>query len=103
MPFRLDPTSGKLSFFQNPAVINDSVNDLPTSLPDGTNRVVLPQLNTSMGFISANSASAVTVAGYGIATLQQNLSPWDGVVCEIVSYGSTLTLTDRQKMEGYIA
>lgn len=70
---------------------------------DGTNRVVLPQLNTSMGFISANSASAVTVAGYGIGTLRQISNPWDGVVCEIVSYGSTLTLTDRQKMEGYIA
>ena len=36
MPFRLDPTSGKLAFFQNPAVVNASVNDLPTTLNDGT-------------------------------------------------------------------
>jgi hypothetical protein len=70
---------------------------------DTTNRTVLPQLNTSLGFISANAASAVSVGGYGIGTLREITSPWDGVVCEIVSYGSTLSTTDRQKMEGYLA
>jgi len=70
---------------------------------DINSRTVLPQLNTSLGFISSNATSAVSVGGYGIGTLREIASPWDGVVCEIVSYGSTLTLTDRQKMEGYIA
>ena len=70
---------------------------------DTTNRTVLPQLNTSLGFISANATGAVSVGGYGIGTLREIASPWDGVVCEIVSYGSTLSTTDRQKMEGYIA
>jgi len=70
---------------------------------DTTNRTVLPQLNTSLGFISANATSAVSVGGYGIGTLREIASPWDGVVCEIVSYGSTLSTSDRQKMEGYLA
>lgn len=70
---------------------------------DTNNRTVLPQLNTSLGFISANATGAVGVGGYGIGTLREIASPWDGVVCEIVSYGSTLTTTDRQKMEGYLA
>ena len=70
---------------------------------DTTNRTVLPQLNTSLGFISANATGAVSVGGYGIGTLREIASPWDGVVCEIVSYGSSLSTTDRQKMEGYIA
>jgi len=70
---------------------------------DINSRTVLPQLNTSLGFISSNATSAVSVGGYGIGTLREIASPWDGVVCEIVSYGSTLTTTDRQKMEGYIA
>jgi hypothetical protein len=70
---------------------------------DTTNRTVLPQLNTSLGFMSSNATSAVSVGGYGIGTLREITSPWDGVVCEIVSYGSTLTTTDRQKMEGYLA
>lgn len=71
--------------------------------PDTTNRTVLPQLNTSLGFMSSNATSAVSVGGYGIGTLREITSPWDGVVCEIVSYGSTLSTTDRQKMEGYLA
>jgi len=70
---------------------------------DTTNRTVLPQLNTSLGFMSSNATSAVSVGGYGIGTLREITSPWDGVVCEIVSYGSTLSTTDRQKMEGYLA
>ena len=53
--------------------------------------------------ISANATGAVSVGGYGIGTLREIASPWDGVVCEIVSYGSTLSTTDRQKMEGYLA
>jgi len=70
---------------------------------DLNSRTVLPQLNTSLGFISSNATSAVGVGGYGIGTLREIASPWDGVVCEIVSYSSTLTTTDRQKMEGYLA
>ena len=70
---------------------------------DLNSRTVLPQLNTSLGFISSNATGAVGVGGYGIGTLREIASPWDGVVCEIVSYGSTLTTTDRQKMEGYLA
>jgi hypothetical protein len=71
--------------------------------PDLNNRVVLPQLNTSLGFISANATGAVSVGGYALGTLRDLASPYDGVICEVVSYGSTLSTTDRQKMEGYLA
>jgi hypothetical protein len=70
---------------------------------DGSNRTVLPQLNTSLGFISASAASAVSVGGYALGTLREIASPWDGVICEVVCYGSTLSTSDRQKMEGYLA
>lgn len=70
---------------------------------DLNNRVVLPQLNTSLGIISANATGAVGVGGYALGTLRDIASPYDGVICEVVSYGSTLSTSDRQKMEGYLA
>lgn len=71
--------------------------------PDTNGRTVLPQLNTALGIISSSSSSAVSVGGYALGSLREISSPWDGVICEVVSYGSTLTTTERQKIEGYLA
>ena len=67
-------------------------------------RTVLPAMSSGFCILSSNATAAVSSAGYGLSTLREiSNNGWYGKICEVVAFGSALTTSDRQKMEGYLA
>jgi hypothetical protein len=60
----------------------------------------------SPGLVHGRSASAVAIPGFvvGLDRAYTSLSRgWRGKIAEVIGYASTLSVNDRQKIEGYLA
>ena len=110
MPFRLDPFSGRLTFTQGAvaaSVINDSVNDLPTSLPDGTTAyspnatgfgkqgtnsqsIVYPKDNTWYRGDTNNEVVPDVNSIWDVGSRYNNYDPNDGSFNETIISATTL-------------